>query len=160
MKADTIFVCIVLLLISLSMSEVLLISPSVPKVMAQPPSPPCVFYGRVYVGGKPAQDGLVVTAVIAGTALSWTKGTLYGNYSILIPNNSPAIPGKNGGVSGDIIKFYVHGINTNKTATFVPVSAVRLDLSIPEIHDGLGGLLPTSLSLSLSSRPLNHFTYI
>ena len=69
MKASTIFVCIVLLLISLSVSEVLLISPSVPKVMAQPPLPPCVFYGRVYVGGKPAQDGLEVKAVIAGVTV-------------------------------------------------------------------------------------------
>jgi hypothetical protein len=133
MKGKTILVCIVTLLILLSM----------PKVTVQaPPSPGCVFYGYVYVGGKPAQDGLNVTAVIRGTTLKWTTETRNGTYGwpakgsslpdgFCIPSDDPETPEKDGGVTGNRIEFYVNGTNTNQTATFESASAKKSDLSIP-----------------------------
>jgi hypothetical protein len=131
MKAETILVCIVTLLILLSM----------PKVIAQPPMPPCVFYGYVYVGGKPARDGLNVTAVISGTTLKWTTKTRSGTYgwpvkgssSFEIPSDDPETPGKDGGVTGNGIKFYVQGVKINQVATFESGSPKRFDLSIQKI---------------------------
>jgi hypothetical protein len=130
MKGKTILACIVTLLILLSM----------PKVMAQPPMPPCMFYGYVYVGEKLAQDGLNVTAVISGTKLKWTTETRSGTYgwpakgssSFEIPSNDPETPEKDGGVTGDRIEFYVNGTNTNQTATFVSGGGreMETDLSI------------------------------
>lgn len=129
MKGKTILVCIVTLLILLSTSNV---------IAQGPPSPPCVFYGYVNVGGKPAQDGLNVTAVISGTTLKWTTETRSGTYgwpakgssSFEIPSNDPETPEKDGGVNGDRIEFYVNGTNTNQTATFESGSAKKSDLSI------------------------------
>jgi hypothetical protein len=108
--------------------------------MAQPPPPPCVFYGYVYAGGKPARDGLNVTAVIGGTTLSWTTETRNGTYgwpvkgssSFMIPSDDPETPEKDGGVTGDSIEFYVQGIKINQTATFECGDAKKFDLSIPE----------------------------
>lgn len=150
MKVNVILVCIAILLISLSMPEALLISPSVPKAMAQF-QPGMGFYGHVYVGGQPAQDGLEVKAVIAGTTLNWTTATSKGKYAITVDPNEPETPGKNGGVPGDTIQFYVHGINTNQFATFINTVLMNLTLSIPAISNGSGPTPnPTSLSLSLS----------
>lgn len=127
MERKTILVCIVTLLILLSM----------PKVMAQP-QPPCVFYGYVYVGGKPAQDGLNVTAVIRGTTLKWTTETRSGTYgwpakgssSFEIPSDDPETPEKDGGVTGNRIEFYVNGTKVDQTATFESGGAKQSDLSI------------------------------
>jgi hypothetical protein len=131
MKGKTILVCIVTLLILLSM----------PKVIAQPPMPSCVFYGYVYVGGKPARDGLNVTAVISGTTLNWTTETTSGTYgwpvkgssSFEIPSQDPNATEKDGGVTGDGIQFYVQGVKINQVATFESGGAKRFDLSISKI---------------------------
>jgi hypothetical protein len=120
MKGKTILVCIVTLLILLS----------TPKVIAQPPMPGCVFYGYVYVGGKPAQDGLNVTAVISGTTLKWTTETRSGTYSLMIPSDDPETSEKDGGYTGDKVTFYVNGTKVDQTATFESASAKKSDLSI------------------------------
>ena len=130
MKGKTILVCIVTLLILLSTA----------KVIAQP-QPPCVFYGYVYVGGKPARDGLNVTAVISGTMLNWTTETESGTYgwpdkgssSFEIPSDDPETPGKDGGADGNGIIFYVQGVKVDQVATFESGRAKQFDLSISEI---------------------------
>jgi hypothetical protein len=132
MKGKTILVFMVTLLILLSTSNV---------IAQGPPMPPCVFYGYVNVGGKPARDGLNVTAVIRGTTLKWTTETTSGTYgwpvkgssSFEIPSDDPETPEKDGGVTGNVIQFYVNGTNTNQTATFESGSAKRFDLSISKI---------------------------
>jgi uncharacterized integral membrane protein len=133
MKGKTILVCIVILLISLSIS----------KVMA-PPVPPCAFHGYVYVSGKLAQDGLNVTAAIRGTALRWTtqtKGGTYGSWSnFYVPSDNSDTSEKDGAAAGDTIEFYVQGIKTNQVATFVSGAAKELDLSI----SGIPGLTPNA----------------
>ena len=119
----------VMLLILLSMSNV---------IAQGPPLPSCRFWGYVNVGGKPARDGLNVTAVISGTTLKWTTETTSGTYgwpakgssSFEIPSNDPATPEKDGGATGNRIEFYVNGTNTNQAATFESGSAKKSDLSI------------------------------
>jgi hypothetical protein len=109
-----------------------------PSVRANsPPNPPCVFYGTVTVGSSPAKDGLNVTAFIAGTTLEWTTQTANGTYgwplkgSELFYITSDDQNGtKDGGVTGDIIVFYVNGTKTDQTATFESEDAKRVDLSI------------------------------
>jgi hypothetical protein len=123
MKGKTILIWIITLLIVLSM----------PKVIAQPPAPGCVFYGHVYVGEKPARDGLNVTAVISGTTLNWTTETESGTYSLMIPSDDPEKPGKDGGANGNGIKFYVQGVKVDQVATFESGRAKPFDLSIPKI---------------------------
>lgn len=111
---------------------------STPSVIAQLPQPPCVFYGYVTAGGKPAKDGLNVTAAIAGTTLKWTTQTKGGTYGwqtqgssfFLIPSDDPDTPEKDGGVTGDIVEFYVNGTKIDRTATFVSSGAIRVDLAI------------------------------
>jgi hypothetical protein len=128
MKVETILVCVVMLLILLSMS----------KAAAQPPSPPCVFYGYVSVGGKPARDGLNVTVVISGTTLNWTTQTGDGTYgwpvkgsgSFEIPTQDPNATGRDGGVAGDVIQFYLQGIKTSQTAIFESAGIYEVDLSV------------------------------
>ena len=132
MKGKTILVFMVMLLILLSMSNV---------IAQGPPSPPCVFYGYVNVGGKPARDGLNVTAVISGTTLKWTTETGGGTYgwqvkgssSFEIPSQDPNATEKDGGVTGDGIQFYVQGVKINQAATFESGHAKKFDLSISKI---------------------------
>jgi hypothetical protein len=132
MRGKTFLVCIVTLLILLS----------VLRVIAQgPPLPPCVFYGYVHVGGKPAPDGLNVTAVISGTTLKWTTETMNGTYGwpdktdkrsslFEIPSYNASSPQKDGGANGDTIEFYVNGTRVDETATFESMGAKEIDLSI------------------------------
>jgi hypothetical protein len=123
MKEKTIFLYMFILLTCLSIG----------KVIAQP-TPPCAFYGNVYVGGKLAQDGLTVTAQIRGTSLNWTTQTKKGTYgewsNFYVPAENADSPQKDGGVAGDTIEFYVQGIKTGQVATFSSGDAIDLDLSI------------------------------
>jgi hypothetical protein len=116
---------------------------SILNVLAAPPLPPCIFYGYVHVGGRPARDGLTVTAVIRGTTLKWTTETMNGTYGwpdkgsglpdgFWIPSDDPSISGRDGGITGDIIEFSVGEIQlTGQTATFESGGAIRHDLSVP-----------------------------
>ena len=122
----------VMLLILLSMSNV---------IAQGPPLPSCRFWGYVNVGGKPARDGLNVTAVISGTTLKWTTETGGGTYgwpvkgssSFEVPSQDPNATEKDGGVTGDGIQFYVQGVKINQAATFESGGAKRFDLSIQKI---------------------------
>lgn len=136
MRDKTVLLCIVILILS---------SALVLNVMAIP-LPPCAFYGYVYVGGQPAQDGLNITAVIQGTTLKWTTETKNGTYGwpnkgsslpdgFWIPSDDPETSEKDGGVTGNRIEFYIQGIKTSQTATFDSGSAVKFDLSVSEIPD-------------------------
>lgn len=125
------------------------------NVLAAPPMPPCAFYGYAYVGGKPAQDGLNVTAVISGTTLTWATETKNGTYGwplkgssrpdgFWIPSDDPETSEKDGGVTGNIIIFYIDGQLVGQTATFESGGAKRIDLSI-----STGALNPSLLTITL-----------
>jgi len=121
----------------------ILVSLSVSIVIAQPPMPPCWFYGTVTVGGSPAPDNLNVTAVIRGTNLNWTTKTKNGTYgwtqmgstSFYVDSDNSSTPDKDGGIDGDTIEFYVNGVKTNQTATFESLSLKRVDLAIQSTTD-------------------------
>jgi hypothetical protein len=108
-----------------------------------PPVPPCAFYGNVTVGGKPAKDGLIITAQVVGCALNWTTQTVNGAYgwetrgssTFLIPSDDQNTSGKDGGVTGDPVVFYVGGTVVGQTATFVSGGAKEFDLSISGTSD-------------------------
>lgn len=123
-------------MIALSLSFCLFVMPNV--IAASPPNPPCVFYGNVTVGGNPAQDGLLVTAVINGATVNWTtvvkNGTfgwpVRGSSTFIIPSDNADTPEKDGGVDGNTVGFYVNNTNTGRTANFESSGAIEVDLSI------------------------------
>jgi hypothetical protein len=122
---------------------ILLISTSILSVFAAPPLPPCAFYGYVFEGGRPARNGLTVTAAIRGTTLNWTTETMNGTYGwpakgsslpdgLWIPSDDTETSQKDGGVTGNTIDFFVGGLPlTGQTATFESGGAIRFDLSVP-----------------------------
>lgn len=102
------------------------------------PGIPHAFYGSVKINGQPAPDGTSVVAKINGVEVSSTT-TLNGKYSgsrVLIvedPLNNRA---------GKTIQFFVKGIDTGKTETFLNGGSTDLDLSISSSEDtgeGNGG---------------------
>jgi hypothetical protein len=100
-------------------------------VMAQsPPQPGCAFYGDVTVNGAPAPDGSMVTAVIGGASANWTAVTSSGTFLLIVPSYNADAPGKDGGVDGDTVEFYVNNTNTGQTAYFETMGAIEVDLSI------------------------------
>lgn len=109
---------------------------------AQPPIPPCTFFGSVEVNGSPAPDGLNVTAIIRGTTLKWSNETKDGAYGqlidgqliggITIPSDNQTTPWKDGGKDGDVIDFYVKGIKAGQTETFEITRIKKVDLSISD----------------------------
>jgi hypothetical protein len=146
MKGKTILACIIILLFSLSMH----------KVMA-PPLPPCAFYGYVSVGGKPAPDGLKVTAVVGGATLNWTTETRGGTYGwgakgssdFYVPSDNSDTLKKDGAAAGDWVEFYVQGIKNVETAPFESMGAKRFDLSIPELPEQPETKPNSTLTISL-----------
>jgi hypothetical protein len=115
-------------------------------VMAEPlpPAPGCVFYGNVYVGGKPARDGLNVTAEVSGCPLNWTTETNNGTYgwevrgssTLIIPSDDSNTTTPNGGTDGvSIVTFFVNGTQASQTATFESGGAEEVDLSVPGTPD-------------------------
>jgi hypothetical protein len=144
MKGKIVLVSIVMLLALLLMSNV---------IAQGPPSPPCVFYGYVTIGGKPAPNGSNVTAGISGTNLNWTTQTVDGTYGWLykgssvfeIPSQNPNATQKDGGVDGDTIQFYVQGTKISQTATFMSGNAQELNLSTSQTPNN-GGTKTTDLN--------------
>src|SRR3972149_4163295 len=114
------------ILISLSIAA-LLTTFALPMPAIAVPRPPHVFRGTVTVGGSPAQDGLTVTATIAGATFPYTlsettSGGRYGgtanNPTFKVPADDSDTPAKEGGVDGNTVVFYVQGVQAG-TAIFV-----------------------------------------
>ncbi len=132
--------------IPLAITVVMLASLPISTAMAQPPMPPCWFYGTASVEGMPAQDNLNVTATIRGTNLTWTTKTKNGTYgwtnrgstSFYIPSDDPMTPDKDGGVDGDIIEFSLNGTKTKQTATFEFMNLKKVDLAVGSNTGGNG----------------------
>lgn len=130
---------------------VILVSLSISIAVAQPPMPPCWFYGTVTIEGLPAQDNLNVTAGIRGTNITRTTKTKNGTYgwtkrgssSFYIPSDDPETPHKDGGVNDDIIEFYINGVKTNQTTLFESLSLKRVDLAVGSATEANGDNEPT-----------------
>ena len=97
--------------IPISIIMVMLASLLISMATAQPPMPPCWFYGTATVEGLPAQDNLNVTAAIRGTNLTWTTNTKNGTYgwiqmgstSFYVPYDNLTSPIKDGGINGCLL---------------------------------------------------------
>lgn len=138
--------------IPLAIIIVMTVSLSIPIAVAQPPMPPCWFYGTVSVAGLPAQDDLNITAVIRGTnitSITKTKNGTYGwtkmgSSSFYIPSDDPMTSDRDGGVDGDIIEFWVNEVRTNQTAIFEYMILKRVDLAVGSIHAGMHNIIFSS----------------
>ncbi|MBI2853274.1 MAG: PGF-pre-PGF domain-containing protein [Chloroflexi bacterium] len=97
------------------------------------PRPPHVFRGTVTVSSNPAQDGLTITAAIAGATFPYslsanTSGGRYGDdFQFKVPADDSDTSNKEGGVNGNTVVFYIQGVEAG-TAIFESgvVSTVNL----------------------------------
>jgi hypothetical protein len=111
----------------------------------------------VNVGGKPAPDGLKVTAVVGGATLNWTTETRGGTYGwgakgssdFYVPSDNSDTLKKDGAAAGDWVEFYVQGIKNVETAPFESMGAKRFDLSIPELPEQPETKPNSTLTISL-----------
>jgi len=78
------------------------------------PMQPHQFYGSVSIGSTPAPEGTVVSARIGGIEYVSTTVDAQGRYGwdpvFKVPADDPDTQGKEGGVAGEIVEFYVGGV--------------------------------------------------
>jgi hypothetical protein len=128
----------------LLLALVLLVSLSTPALAV--PQAGHQFYGTVSIGGVLAPEGTIVSAKIDD--VEYESGTVdaQGRYGyditnlFVVPGDDPEEAGKQGGVDGDIVKFYItndalglHDVKANEEAEFVslPTGAVtNLNLTV------------------------------
>lgn len=101
------------------------------------PDTPQLFYGYVNINGAPAPAGTEIKAVGEGvvyTSDNPLKTTTPGKYGDGL--DKLVVQGPN---AGTLITFYVNGVSTDKTASFVAGAApVQVDLSVT-IEEGSNG---------------------
>ena len=105
-------------LVSLAMVTLALVLLA-PPAYAQPPPMPHSFYGTIKLNGSDAPTSTTVTAKFAGEVCGTYITTEDGKYGDLMTSDYLSVT-YDGLHSGDTINFYVNGVNTNQTASFVP----------------------------------------
>ena len=108
-----------------------LLTASVPPVLAFPPLPSS-FYGTVKVDGTNVPLGTMVSAWINGVQYASASVSLYAGdtvHSLIVPGDDPDVPGKDGGVPGETIVFYIGNQRADQTAIWQSGRNLRLDLS-------------------------------
>jgi len=93
------------------------------------PSIPHAFYGTVTIGGSDAPVGTVVTAKVGGVQCGSITTTVAGQYG-----GSGAFDAKLT-VTGEIatgatISFFVNGVDTTQTSSFIPGGVTELNLTV------------------------------
>ncbi len=86
------------------------------------PGMPHQFYGNVAYNGESAPDGLSVVAKIYGVAAASTV-TYDGAYSLIVTDY-------NNTRSGDVVSFFVDGIDTMKSGIFCNGCVTKISLSV------------------------------
>lgn len=86
------------------------------------PGIPNQFYGSVAYNDGPAPNGLSVVAKIDGVVIASTV-TYDGTYSLIVADNE-------NNRSGDIVRFFVDGIDTAKTGIFCNGCVTEISLSV------------------------------
>jgi hypothetical protein len=133
------------LILSLAVIVCAMIGLSFLWVEAAPPRP-ASFYGTVRVNGASAPTYVSVEARIAGVPYVTTQVHTVGAetvYAIDVPGDIPEIAGKQGGVEGDTIQFYVSGLLCAQTATWHEGVHSNLNLTAT-------GALPTATPTNTS----------
>ena len=132
------------------------------SVVLAVPMPPNQFFGNVTIDGKPAPDGTVVSARIAGIEFATTT-TINGGYGLnsafFVPSDDLDTTEKEGGKDGDTVDFYV--VNTGNesesaaNATFSIGGVTNLDLKVgkePEESAVIPGFLaPLTIAVLLAA---------
>lgn len=115
-------------------------------VEAAPPRP-ASFWGTVRVNGEFAPSFVTVEARIQGITYATKQVQIVGSevvYAIDVPGDVPETPGKEGGTLGEIIQFWVSGLQCAQTQTWEEGKRARLDLTAT-------GTLPTLTPTSTAS---------
>lgn len=96
---------------------------------------PNLFRGYVTINGVPASVGTGVAAKIDDVEYAFTVVDDQGRYGYAtdfqVPADDPGTPGKEGGVNGDTVDFYVNGA-LGGSATFESGGYTQLDLAVSE----------------------------
>ncbi len=138
MKTRVILTLVGVLCIALLLSQL--------GIDAAPPRP-ASFYGTVRVNGEFAPSFVTVEARIQGITYASRQVQVVGSevvYAIDVPGDVPETPGKEGGTSGEIIYFWVSGLQCAQTQTWEEGKRARLDLTAT-------GTLPTLTPTSTAS---------
>ncbi|MEJ5223876.1 MAG: Ig-like domain-containing protein, partial [Anaerolineales bacterium] len=101
------------------------------------PPLPSSFYGPVRLDGALVPADTLISARIGGVEYATTLTTIYlgdSVYAIDIPGDDPDTPGKDGGVTGDVIRFYMNGIEANETALWTSGTNVLRPLTFETNH--------------------------
>jgi len=103
--------------------------PAFADTLTSIPSIPHAFYGAVTVGGSDAPVGTVVAAKVGGVQCGSITTTVAGQYA-----GSGAFDAKLT-VTGEIdtgatISFFINGVDTTQTATFIPGGVTELNLTV------------------------------
>jgi hypothetical protein len=127
----------------------LLLLASVPGAVAEgiPPMPE-EFYGNVTINGMPAPAGILIEARINGQSagsLTTTTDGFYGGTGTFDPRL--IVSGQN---NGQVISFFVGGLEANQTAVFEERSISRLDVSV--ISSGTGANILASTTVPTPTR--------
>lgn len=93
------------------------ISPTRGISMVGPPPKPYSPWGKVFVDGRPAEDGLVVSGLVSGTVRAETE-TVRGWYALTIVNGRP----------GDVVSFTVDGLQAPQVGSWASGVSEHIDL--------------------------------
>jgi hypothetical protein len=109
---------------------------NVPTVLAVPPLPSS-FYGTVKYNGGNVPIGFRVSARINGIKYALSPFILHNGdtaYHLDVPGDDSETPDViEGGVSGDIVTFYVGTTQADQTATWHGGTNVALNLTVPSL---------------------------
>jgi len=120
----------------------LIVALAVPA-LAIPPQPH-QFYGTVTIDTALAPEGTIVSARIGGLEYEAGFVDAVGRYGydplFKVPADDPGEPGKEGGVPGETVDFYItsatlgiYGVKANETAEFEIWGVTNLNLTVGEV---------------------------
>ncbi|MBA7507643.1 hypothetical protein ES706_06363 [subsurface metagenome] len=116
----------------------------VPVAHAQP-AIPHTFYGTVKINGSDASVATTITAKVGGVACGSYTTTEVGKYGNLAEAKHLVVQGDID--EGATINFYVKGVDTTQTASFIPgggptVKNLTVTITVPPAVGGGGGAPP------------------
>jgi len=124
----------------------------------------CTFYGEAYIDNSPAVNGTKIEAYIEST--KFAEGIMDRSllYTIEIPADDPATTEKEGGINGEIVKFFIEGnfagfgefekdktklLNLNSSSQITIVQPQEGNLNtLPILLEWYGGNPPYSIIVS------------
>jgi len=109
-----------------------LAAPSYSGVPKGPPVLPGAFWGTATVGGSSLSAGTSITVWISDTQVAQTTSLINGSasvYSLDIPGDDPDTPEREGGNTGEVVRFKIGPVWANESGTWESGSVVNLNLT-------------------------------